>query len=113
MNITYCLNMSINVRNNEGKKKWVKRNYEKENVELSSLEALREYLHEKREKAVTMLPSVEEELRSEYNFPKKLRLVATYPRVFTSPKKKDDDQNNMEFLISFKVVAPNGVVASI
>lgn len=113
MNITYNLNMSINVRNKDGKKTWLKKIYDKETVTLSSLEALREYLFEKRNKALEMLPAIEEDLRGSYNFPKNFRVVATYPRVFTSPKGKGDESKDMEFLISYKVVAPNGVVATI
>lgn len=113
MNIVYNLNMSVNMRNQDGRKTWVKKSYEKETVNISSLEALRDYLFEKRQKAVEMIPSVEEDLRAEYKFPKKFRVVATYPRVFTSPKKKDDENVDMEFLISFKIIAPNGVVATI
>lgn len=112
MNIVYCLNMSVNVRK-DGKRSWVKKEFEKEDAKLSSLESLREYLFEKRKKAVEMIPEVEKQLRDEYEFPKNFRVVATYPRVFTSPKKKDDEQADMEFLISFKVIAPNGVVACI
>lgn len=113
MNIIYCLNMSVNIRKEDGKKSWIKKEYQKEDVKISSLESLREYLFQKRKEAVEMIPTVEKELRAEHKFPKNFRVVATYPRVFTSPKKKDDEQPDMEFLISFKVVAPNGVVAYI
>ena len=113
MNITYSLNMSVNVRKEDGKKAWVKKVYEKETINLSSLESLREYLFEKRKKAVEMIPTVEEEIKKKYDLPKKFRVVATYPRIFTSPKEKQEGEKGMEFLISFKVVAPNGVVASI
>ena len=111
MDINYCLNMSINVRK-DGKRSWVKKDYEKETVKLSSLESLREYLFDKRKKAVEMIPEIEKELRAEYDFPKKFRVVATYPRVFTAPK-KDGEQADMEFLISFKVVSPSGAIATI
>lgn len=104
MKINYCLNTSANVRKKDGKRTWVKKIHEKETVELSSLEALREYLDEKRKKALNMISKIEEEIKSEYDFPENFHVVATYPRVFTSPKKKDDGNNNMEFLISFKVL---------
>lgn len=104
MKINYCLNTSANVRNKNGKRTWVKKIHEKETVELSSLEALREYLAEKRKVALEILPKIEEEIKSEYNFPKSFHVVVSYPRVFTSPKNSGDEEQNMEFLISYKVL---------
>lgn len=104
MKINYCLNTSASVRNKNGKRIWVKKIHQKETVEISSLEALREYLAQKREEAVEMIPQIEESIKSEYNFPKSFHVVASYPRVFTSLKKKNDDEQIMEFLISYKVL---------
>ena len=113
MRIKYTLNMSINVKQENGKRTWVKKIYETENLQLNSLEALREYLYDKRKAAVDMIPQVEEEVKKEYKLPKKFKVVSTYPRVITSPKNRSNEMEDMEFLISFKVVTPNGVVASI
>lgn len=104
MKINYCLNTSANVRNKDGKRTWVKKIHEKETVELTSLEALREYLAEKRKRALELLPTIEDELKGEYDFPKNFHVVATYPRAFTSPKNDSDGSKDMEFLISFKVL---------
>lgn len=104
MKIIYCLNTSANIRNKDGKRTWVKKTHEKQTAELSSLESLREYLDEKRKKAIENLPKIEEELKKEYDFPKNFHLVATYPRVFTSPKDNSDEGRIMEFLISYKIL---------
>lgn len=104
MKINYCLNTSANVRKKDGKRTWVKKIHEKETVEISSLEALREYLTEKRNRALEMIPQIEESIKAEYDFPKNFHVVATYPRTFTSPKNSNDEGQSMEFLISYKVL---------
>ena len=104
MKINYCLNTSANVRNKDGKRVWVKKIHKKETMELNTLEELRYYLDEKRCEALNMIPKIEKEIKSEYDFPKNFHVVATYPRVFTSPKNNSDGSKDMEFLISFKVL---------
>lgn len=104
MKINYYLNMSVNAHGKDGKRTWVKKTYEKETVEITTLEALRDYLDEKRKRALDHIPEIEETVRNEYGFTKHFKVVATYPRVFTSPKRKQDDEKNIDCLISYKVI---------